>query len=177
METSINTDLIIRKAKTTEKELLILMQRLQQKEIITYTSKGADSSLTFNEVREDDLTINRVAVFLEQQNKVKLEQFQAIVNYVENTNRCKSRLLLDYFDEKESTDCGICSYCINKNKKPKSITNLAELVLTLLENASYSSREIEQKLELTPKETVYILQVLLENEKIKLNINNQYTIK
>ncbi|KAF2519356.1 RecQ family ATP-dependent DNA helicase [Flavobacterium salilacus subsp. salilacus] len=177
METAINANFINKKAKSTEQELLTLMQRLQQKGVITYTSKGADSSLTFNEVREDDLTINRVTAFLEQQNKIKVKQFEAIVHYATNNNRCKSRLLLDYFEEKESADCGICSYCINKHKESRSITYLAEAVLQLLENDSYNSREIEQKLELTPKETVYVLQVLLENGKIKINMNNQYTIK
>ncbi len=177
METSINTDLIVKKAKTTEQELLALMQRLQQKEIITYTSKGADSTLTFNEIREDDRTINRVSAFLEEQNRIKLEQFKAMVHYATNTDRCKSRLLLDYFDEKESTDCGICSYCINKNKESKSTTHLAQAVMELLADGIYTSREIEQKLELTPQETVYAIQVLLENEKITINLNNQYTIK
>ncbi|AXG75161.1 RecQ family ATP-dependent DNA helicase [Flavobacterium arcticum] len=177
METAINTNLITRKAKTSEQELLALMQRLQQKGIISYTSKGADSSLTFNEIREDDLTINRVAVFLEQQNKIKLQQFETIVHYATNTNRCKSRLLLDYFDEEKSKDCGICSYCITKNKKSRNIIDLAQSVLQLLEKGSCNSREIEQKLELSSQETIYVLQLLLENEKIKLNTNNQYIIK
>ncbi|OIQ15324.1 MAG: recombinase RecQ [Flavobacterium sp. MedPE-SWcel] len=177
METSINTNLITKKSKKSEQELLNLMSRLQQKGVINYTSKGSDSSLTFNEVREDDLTINKIAVFLEKQNEIKVRQFEAIVDYVENEARCKQRLILDYFGEEKSSDCGICSYCITKSRVPKSIPDLANKVLELLVAAPYSSREIEEKLGLTSKETVHVLQVLMENEKIKININNQYTLK
>ncbi|QYJ68289.1 RecQ family ATP-dependent DNA helicase [Flavobacterium litorale] len=177
MESSINSDLIIRKTKATEKELLALMQRLKEKQIINYTSKGTDSTLTFNEVREDDHTINRIAAFLEQQNKIKVQQFSAIEHYATNTDRCKSRLLLDYFGETDSTNCGICSYCIRKNNKPKNIVDVANDVLKLISEAPCTSRKIESELALTAQETITTLRLLLDNEKIKINTNNQYTLK
>jgi ATP-dependent DNA helicase RecQ len=177
MDTPLNVGLITKKAKTTEEQLMNLLTRLAQKEIISFRSSGNDSSITFNEVREDELTINRISKFLEQQNDIKLRQFEAVVGYVTNTDTCKSRLILEYFDETTATDCGICSYCINKNRKPASPIELANAILGLLKDAPSNSKELEHKLELTPEETVFALQLLLENDRITTNTNNQYILK
>jgi ATP-dependent DNA helicase RecQ len=177
METAINTSLIIKKANITEGELLTLLQKLEQKGVVSLRTSGNDSSITFNEVREDEHTINRVSKFLVQQNDIKVKQFESVINYVNNTNRCKSRLILDYFDESNSTDCGICSYCIANNRRPKSPLETATSILEILKEKPLDSRDIESILSITPDETVFALRLLLEHNKITINTNNQYILK
>lgn len=177
METPLNTVLITKKAKVTEEQLMNLLQRLSEKEIITLRSSGNDSTITFNEVREDDHTINRIAKFLEDQNKIKTSQFESVINYVTDTATCKSRLILGYFDEKGTTDCGICSYCISKNRKAASPIESANAIMELLKQTPMNSKQLEQALELTPKETIFAIQILLENNKIALTTNNQYILR
>lgn len=176
MEVSINIGYIARKAKKTEKEVFAMLQKLADKQIILYTSKGNDSTLTFNEIREDDLTINRITKFLEQRNKIKVEQFQEVINYATNNDKCKSRIILEYFDEEVNTDCGVCSYCINKKRTKQSPLAIAKEILALLEQSASTSREIEEKLNITSAEVIEVLQLLLDNEKIKINTYNQYTL-
>jgi ATP-dependent DNA helicase RecQ len=132
IETAINTNLIAKKAKVTESELNAVLQKLHQKEVIVLHSSGNDSQLTFNEVREDDLTINRISKFLEKQNEVKIIQFDSVINYVNTNNRCKSRIILEYFDELPTTDCGICSHCITKNKQQRKPEDMVTAVIDLL---------------------------------------------
>lgn len=177
METALNTSLITKKSKATEEQLSNLLERLAQKGVITYRSSGNDSTITFNEVREDEHTINRISKFLENQNEIKLRQFEAVVDYVANTKKCKSRIILEYFDETTNTNCGICSYCITKNRKPASPLDSANAILKLLKDAPSGSKELESKLDLTPEETVFALQILLENNRITMNTNNQYILK
>jgi len=177
METTINTSLITKKASITEAELIILLQKLEQKGVVTLRTSGNDSSITFNEVREDEHTINRIAKFLVQQNDIKVKQFDSVIQYINNTTRCKSRLIMDYFDEENSTDCGICSYCITKNKKPKSPSETATDIIELLKDNAFDSREIESSLGLTSEETVFAIRLLLEHNKIMINTNNKYTLK
>lgn len=176
METGINTSLIVKKANTTEEELLRLIERLKQKEIISCHTAASDSKLTYNEVREDGLTINRVSKYLEKQNEVRMAQFDAVIDYIANNAKCKSRLLLEYFNETGTKNCGICSYCISREKKEKSPLETAQSILELLKGANLNSREVEDSLGLTPQETVFALQLLLENGRIKINNNNQYTL-
>ncbi|ESU26948.1 ATP-dependent DNA helicase RecQ [Flavobacterium limnosediminis JC2902] len=174
IETAINTSLIARKSNTSEENLIEVLKRMHQKEICVLHSQSNDSQLTFNEVREDDLTINRIAKFLQQQNEIKTKQFESVICYVSDKKQCKSKLLLNYFGETDSKDCGICSYCITQKKSDKSPLEIAQNILALLKNSPLSSREIENSLDLSPEETIFALQLLLENNKVKINNQNQY---
>lgn len=174
IETAINTNLIARKSGTSEENVTEVLKRMHQKEICLLHSQSNDSQLTFNEVREDDRTINRIAKFLIQQNEIKVKQFESVIRYVFDKNHCKSRLLLDYFGEADTKDCGICSFCITQKKTERSPIEIAQNILTLLKNSPLSSREIENSLELSTEETIFALQLLLENNKVKINNQNQY---
>lgn len=176
MQTAINTEFICKKAKCTLDEFTALVERLSQKEIISYKSSGNDSTITFNEVREDELTINKTIKFLEQQNALKTVQFDAVVEYITNTARCKSRLILDYFGETDSTDCGICSNCIASAKETVKPASIRSSVFEILKTGPHSSAELEHALGLTTEETVKALRILLEERKIKIDHRNFYNI-
>jgi len=172
VETTINPHLVAKKANTLEKQVEEVIDKLAESQCIILHAKNNDSSITFNEAREDDLTINRVAKFLEHQNKLKEEQFQSVVNYITNEDTCKNRMLLAYFDEISKEDCGICSYCTAKKKvNPVEIT---QSLLKLLEKSPLNSREIENQLHISSEATIFAIQLLLENKRIKINSNNQY---
>ncbi|MXN90574.1 RecQ family ATP-dependent DNA helicase [Flavobacterium sp. Sd200] len=177
METAINASLITKKCNITEAGLIELLQKLEQKGVIALRTSGNDSSIVFNEVREDEHTINRISKFLLQQNQIKISQFEKVVQYVNDSSHCKSRFILEYFDEKDTADCGICSYCITKNRQPKSPVETANAIQQLLKQNSYDSRSIESLLNLTQQETIVALRLLLENNKISINTNNQYILK
>ena len=172
VETKVNPNLIAKKSNATEPEVIKVIERLEESQCIILHAKNNDSSITFNEVREDDLTINRVAKFLEHQNQLKKDQLESVIDYINNEDSCKNNLLLAYFDEKTTTDCGICSYCISK-RKTNPIEN-SVLILQLLEKSNLSSREIENILSISTEALIFALQLLLENNKIAINSNNQY---
>jgi ATP-dependent DNA helicase RecQ len=175
METNINISLIAKKAKTTEKKVIEVIENLKTTNCIEVHSLNNDSTITFNEIREDDLTINRVIKFLENQNELKAEQFESVLNYVSNDKQCKSNLILSYFDEKPTSNCGICSFCMSNHKK--DTTGLLQKIIPLLEEAPKSSRELENKLNVSSEEIIFALQILLESNKIAINKINQYFIK
>ncbi len=177
MPTAFNMALIAKKSNHSEAEVNQVLKKLQEKEIITYTSKNNDAVLVFNEVREDEKTINRIAKYLEHQNQLKIDQLNAVLHYVNDKSTCKSQLLLDYFGEKNSKDCGICSYCISKTKSKSDITSVTKEILECLKSADLNSREIENVVAFASKDIIFALQMLLENEIIMLKTNNQYTLK
>jgi ATP-dependent DNA helicase RecQ len=176
LETQINTTLVAKKAKSTEENVLKVITHLHENNYINLRIQNNDSSITFNEAREDALTINRVAKFLENQNELKTDQLRQVVNYA-STDKCKSKLLLEYFDEKNIKNCGICSFCISKNKDKKTYIELIEKILQLLKNTNLTSREIENQLSITSEDTIFAIQTLLENDKIAINSYNQYYLK
>jgi ATP-dependent DNA helicase RecQ len=172
VETTINPHLIAKKSNCTETRVEEVIDQLTASNCIVLHAKNNDSSITFNEVREDDLTINRVAKFLEHQNNLKETQFQSVVHYITNEDSCKNKILLAYFDEITKKECGICSYCVSQ-KKANPIEN-TQSIIKLLQRKALSSREIENQLHISAEATIFALQLLLENHTVKINSNNQY---
>lgn len=177
VSTNINVSLIARKAKKSEEKVIQLLEKLKQKEIVHLTSKKNDATILFNEIREDDRTINRISKYLDIQNKQKTEQFDAMTNFVSNTDSCKAKMILDYFGEVKAQNCGICSYCISKQaKKTHTKSEIVEIILKLLSASSMTSREIETATKISLDEIVWALKNLLEAEIIILQNNNSYTL-
>jgi ATP-dependent DNA helicase RecQ len=169
--------LIAKKSNSEENKVLAILHKLHEKQIIELHAKNNDATITFNEVREDERTISRVAKYLEAQNKLKTEQLKSVIHYIKEENVCKNKLLLDYFDETITKDCGVCSYCISKRKTKVETSIVQEKIIGLLKIQEMDSREI-QKLTKYPKDDViFALQNLLENDSIIVLKNNTYSIK
>lgn len=173
----INISLIAKKSNSEENKVLAILHKLHEKQIIELHAKNNDATITFNEVREDERTISRVAKYLEAQNKLKTEQLKSVLHYIKEENICKNKLLLAYFDEIRTKDCGVCSYCISKRKAKVETSIVQEKIIGLLKIQEMDSREI-QKLTKYPKDDViFALQNLLENDSIIVLKNNTYSIK
>jgi len=177
VKANLNLGLIAKKSNHTEEQVLALLEKLKEKEIIEYKSKNNDATILFNEVREDDHTINRVSKYLEKQNQVKKEQLLSVLHYIKENKTCKNRLVLDYFGEETNENCGICSYCITQKGKITEADSIADKILSLLRTASLTSREIENQIKMDAKDILAVLQELLENNHITIQANNKYTLK
>ncbi|WP_406844402.1 ATP-dependent DNA helicase RecQ [Flavobacterium soyae] len=177
MKTPLNLSLIAKKSNHTEEQVTALLEKLKEKDIIEYKSKNNDATILFNEVREDDLTINRVSKYLEKQNKLKRDQLSSVLYYIKEDKTCKNRLVLDYFGEETKSNCGVCSFCITQKGKITEADAIADKILHLLKATALTSREIQNQIKLDAKDVILVLQELLENNHIIILANNKYTLK
>jgi ATP-dependent DNA helicase RecQ len=176
-QVAFNISLIAKKANVSEEVVSAILHKLKEKEIIEYKSKNNDIQLVFNEIRDDERTINRVSKFLEKQNELKKSQFLSVLNYVNDTKTCKSSMILNYFGETKTKDCGICSYCIAKPKKTKAdVDDLNEKIMQLLKIQEMNSREIEKLTKSKTREVIFAIQNLLDTGLIKIQSNNKYKL-
>ena len=176
-QTAINISLIAKKSNSTDAIVSAILLKLKEKEIIDYKAKNNDITIIFNEIRDDDRTINKVAKFLENQNNLKKANFEAVLNYVNDKEHCKSRQILAYFDEKDSVDCEICSFCITKTNKKVDQRVLSNKIIQLLTIQDMNSREIEKLTKNKTNDIMVALENLLENSTIKILSNNKYKLK
>ncbi|MBF6609166.1 MAG: RecQ family ATP-dependent DNA helicase, partial [Flavobacterium sp.] len=177
MSTALNLPMIAKKAGAAEDEVTQLLLKLQQLQLIDYHANDHDSSIIFNEIREDERTINRVAKYLEQQNKLKTVRLQSVLQFARDSVTCKSKLILGYFGEVQKSDCGICSVCIVKNKSNVTMADLAESILQILAEGNYSSRDLCDKTSAGSEEVVKVLQLLLERGDVIITSNNIFKLK
>ena len=174
----VNTDLVAKKTPTTTAEVERVLNALNLNEIADYIAHDTDSALLFLENRDDERTINRVSRHLKSQNELKISQMQSFIHYVKDKTTCKSRLILLYFDEKKSENCGICSFCRdNKTVQKTDINDIAVRMLSLLQMQDFDSRELERLLKIPEIDVISAIHILLEGETIALTSINKYTIK
>lgn len=174
--TAINLALVAKKAACDENKIEEVLTVLNNKEIITYKAKSNDATIIFNEVREDDRTINRVSKHLTAQNKVKQHQLEAVLNYISDKSTCKQKLILQYFGESYSKNCGKCTTCLSK-KTTIGLDSSVSLILEELGTHPLTSRELLLKTHLNEQELLKILRELLDSNKIKINTNNKFSIQ
>jgi len=174
---SLNIVWIAKKAGKSEDQVLKILEHLHQKEIIQLQASGNDSILIFNEIREDERTINRVSKFLMTQNEQKKQQLQAVMQYVSNHTLCKSKQILAYFGEEKTENCGICSYCITLKNLPSKALNINKLIVESLEKSPLDSRNLEKITRQPSKDIIFALQELLEYNVVEILPDNRYRLK
>jgi ATP-dependent DNA helicase RecQ len=175
----INLTLVAEKSNVDENQVLNILQQLDKDEVVTFQHSNTDSELTFLQPREDDKTINRIATIIEQQQRLKENQIDAVIAYISNESQCKSIQLLEYFGEKDSAPCGICSFCISKKPKTKtaSIRSISHEIILLLENQPLSSRALVDQMQHPEDAVLETLQRMLANNILAITPDNLYKIK
>ena len=176
IEMPIRIEQIAQKNNVTNERIVQVLQKLHEKQIAKIDLVATDTTIIFNQIREDDLTINRIGHFIKNRNQDKISRFDAIKNYILDDTICKNKIITHYFDEQVESDCGICSTCIEKKSKKIDIKQLREQLLQLIQQQSCTAREIEQLLNIEAKHFLPELQNLLNEDYIKLNDKNQYHI-
>ncbi len=175
---TINLPLIASKVGKTEKEVVTVLHKLHEAELLEFIYKISDAEIIFLLPREDDHTINSIKHHLKKQNTSKIKKVEAILKFTENTTECKSRQLLHYFGEKNTTDCNICSFCIVKknNTTPIDLNKIQDDIIRLLERKNLSSRDLLAQLVYPEKLTLRVLREMNEHQIIRINHDNHYQL-
>uniref|UniRef100_UPI00404AB22E RecQ family ATP-dependent DNA helicase n=1 Tax=Gelidibacter sp. TaxID=2018083 RepID=UPI00404AB22E len=174
----INLTLIADKASTSEDAVISILNQLKNDGIVEFQFSNTDSEITFLQPREDDKTINRIAKNVLQHQQLKTQQIEAVIAYANNHTDCKSRLLLAYFGEKEMKDCGICTYCLSKKKSASSeVKNITKYIIEQLEYQPMTSRQLLEQSQISEKELIETLKLLIENNILELTSTNKYKLK
>ncbi|MBL0683246.1 RecQ family ATP-dependent DNA helicase [Aquimarina mytili] len=177
-EVDINLSLLASKIGTSETEIIHVLNKLKDAELIEFNYKVFDAEIIFLMPREDDHTVNRIKHHLLEQNKSKIQKVDAIIQYTENTTTCKSRLLLRYFGEQDTKDCGICSFCMTtkSNTSKIDVNKIQEDIIRLLQEKKLSSRDLISKLNYPEKITLEVLRAMNEHQIITINHDNNYQL-
>ncbi len=103
------------------------------------------------------------------------ERIDAIVHYTTNQLKCRSQLLLAYFDEKDSVRCGKCDVCHSRNELSLSkleFDQIAEQVKEQLDEPCFLE-ELLFKMAGTEDDKMKVVRWLLDNQKIIYRIDNR----
>ncbi len=173
-ETAIDEFQLAKKAGTTSEQVIQYLEILDAKELLVYKPTSKHPKITFLLPREDDKTINPIAKKIGQYLTQKQHKATNLIRFIENNRICRSIQVLHYFDEKNTTKCGICDVCLAEKKADTSQIN--HQILNLLAKNPLSSQEISGFLTAKEKDILIHLRNLLASNTIKLNATNQFYI-
>ena len=171
-ETKIDEYYLAKKAGITNQLVRTYLKKLADADVLVYQQSTLNTEILFLHPREDEKTINRNAKEIQQYLDQKTKKAAEVIAFIKENRICRSQQILTYFDEKESTRCGICDVCLSNKKAPDWLrTRILEL---LSRTTSISSLEICHLIDTNEKHILIHLQFLLSEGKVALNHQNKF---
>ena len=171
----INEEEIAIHYNSTIKEVKQILNRLDKLEILNYKTKNNSVQITYLKHRKDkDLLYLNEQKWIERKEYEK-EKLRSIINYISNKKECRSKLLLEYFSEKDSPACEKCDFCVKQQREDLSMIE-AQLKVLLKKNELSFDEINEQVSEKDKKKIVNCLESLFDRDKI-IKFGNKYKWK
>lgn len=143
------------------------LKELQQKNYLEYID-GALASIKFLKPRDERAVNSAYWKLFEHIQRNKIQKWEEMKFYVENNDYCKMKLILAYFGEKNSRNCGQCSVC-EKNKQSIFGKNISQQIINLLAKKSATIEELSIQLSYHSKENILEnLIFLLDSGKVRM---------
>ncbi|CEA14648.1 MAG TPA: RecQ family ATP-dependent DNA helicase [Fermentimonas caenicola] len=100
----------------TRQEVYDILVNLSKLRYISYVPAKKTPFIIYTSSREDIKFITIPQSVYEERKKRFSKRIHSIIDYAENSDVCRSRMLLVYFGETNSKDCGCCDVCLRKNE-------------------------------------------------------------
>ncbi|WP_108822073.1 ATP-dependent DNA helicase RecQ [Dysgonomonas sp. Marseille-P4361] len=114
---TINEEEIAQRLETSRGDVYEMFKSLSKRRIIDYIPHKKTPLVAYKQPRID----TKFVLIPKAVNEDRKERFEkriaSMSNYAEQTIYCRSRLLLSYFGEESSSECGHCDVCRSRNKK------------------------------------------------------------
>ncbi|MFY7814164.1 MAG: helicase-related protein, partial [Chryseobacterium taeanense] len=151
------------------------LKELQHKGYVEYID-GALSSIKFLKPRDERLNNSQYWKLFEHIQKNKIQKWEEMKFYIEDNEYCKMKLILTYFGERKSKNCGKCSVC-EKNKESIFGKNISGEILNILTKKPSTIEELSIQLNYHSKENILEnLIYLLDSGKVKMLNFRTYAI-
>jgi ATP-dependent DNA helicase RecQ len=170
---SITENDISRQMQISTTEVIKTLQHLEKLNVLIYAQRKTKPQVTFLTQRYDAAKLPLDIRKIEARKNNDIEKSEAVIAYVKQKERCRSMLLLEYFGEIVSHDCGICDVCVNKKKEKEKVDSYQlyrKAVFDHLEKNSLSLESLILKIDLKNKDRVLLaVREMLDNEEIMYN--------
>lgn len=158
-------------------DVVTTLQKLQNFQLLQYIPQTDKPHIEWikSRVESGRLFINGRHIIERQQ--IAKSQVEAVIDFAE-IKSCRSRQLLQYFDETNAEECGVCDVCLDE-KRLKSQEGIADEIEREIFNILASKRMLLDELVQTlnagkEKEKLAIIRELIDAGKIKSDGEKYY---
>lgn len=153
-------------------ELYHKMVELSKMGAISYVPGKTAPFIFFPRRRVDDKYLRITKDVYETRLERFRERIEKVIAYVQDEDHCRSRMLLQYFGEYSSENCGQCDYCLAKNEVGISngeFEKIRTFVLSTLKEAPMDSQSLVRTAPFVEAHLLSVIRLLLDEEEIFIN--------
>ena len=150
-------------------EARIGLGQLHKMQFLDYEPASGKPQVTFLTPRQDAGRLPLDTVRLGERRALALAKMEAMIEYVEQSHRCRTQFIQSYFDEEVFDTCGACDVCLEKKKKENraQTKDYHDQVLLLLKQKPMTSEELEKAVGPTDQELlVEVIREMLDANEI-----------
>lgn len=166
---SIDERSLAKKAGIKQDLVYQYLKKLSSLKIIKYIPQRKTPLVIYTEERLDSKAVLISADNYSRRKEIYNKRIENVLEYASQQSRCRSRYLLSYFGENESSACGKCDVCTNENEPDLNRAEfdlIRENIRKLIDTNPLPLETVVDNLEHNEKKTMKVIQWLLDNERI-----------
>ena len=148
-----------------------ILVMLTQRRVLHYIPRKKTPYIIYTRERQEKNRIQLTREVYEDRRESYATRIKAMVEYATAEERCRSRMLLRYFGEKNENNCGQCDVCLQKHDtgiKQGEFLQWKERILETLSEAPCPVSDLEERLNTEKEKITPIVSFLIAEEFIQV---------
>jgi ATP-dependent DNA helicase RecQ len=161
---------IAKRGNMSVQQVIEGLKQLQGYGVLTYQQQTDLPQITWIKPRQEakSLYLNKKAI--DNRKQTYQRKMEAVFAYSTH-KKCRSQMLLGYFDEEDAEKCGVCDVCLEEKRQRQSadiFDDITHEVIQLLSGAAYDLPSLVTSTNIgTEREKIDAIRLLLDAGKIK----------
>ena len=166
----INEELLAKRSGLSRPQIYETLLFLTRQHILHYIPGKKTPYIIYTRERQETDRIYLSKEVYEERKESYRRRIEAMIEYAESENKCRSRMLLHYFGEKNEHNCGVCDTCLHYRtrhaKEGPTDQELETGIIRLLEEQAMTPAMVAGRLAEDKDRVAKALRQLLEKERI-----------
>jgi ATP-dependent DNA helicase RecQ len=162
---------LARRAVISKEEVIRFFTLLHKNKVLSYIPSNDKPQLTWLEERLDLSNMHIDRENLADRKTRFVERAKAMLNYAESKHACRSQMLVAYFGEMDTVRCGVCDYCLERNKADVSDFEFDRIhadVKSILVKHPVSLHELMEHIQPAGEnKAIRVIEWMIDNEEIR----------
>lgn len=166
----ISEDNLSTRSGLSKQQIYETLLSLSRQHILHYIPAKKTPYIIYTRERQETERVYLSKEVYEDRKESYVQRINAIIEYAESENRCRSRMLLRYFGEKNEHNCGQCDVCLQQHQsglKSGEFEAISQQLQALLKENPLSLQEIKDKMQVPENHLMKVVSYLVSEEIIR----------
>ena len=165
----INEESLATRTGLSRQQVYDTLVMLSKRHIIHFIPHKKTPYIIYTRERQEKERIHLSREIYDKRKESYTTRINAMISYATAEEKCRSRMLLHYFGEKNKHNCGQCDVCLKKypsGLKQSEFSHLQKLILNLLSNGEQPIHTIAEQLHANQEKIQEVITFLISEEII-----------